>query len=81
MTRVLSGFNLVDIARSNLLYAAALPGTIRSADAIHVATALRGKTSVLVAYAAELIAAASIAGIGTVSPAVDLLSDPPATLM
>ena len=65
---VLGGINLVDVARSDLLYAAAMPGKLRSADAIHLATAIRLQTDVLVAYDVELVAAATEAGLGTQSP-------------
>ncbi|MET3809376.1 type II toxin-antitoxin system VapC family toxin [Arthrobacter sp. UYEF3] len=65
---VLGGINLVDVARSDLMYAAAMPGRLRSADAIHLATAIRLQTDILVAYDAELIAAASEAGLNTESP-------------
>lgn len=65
---VLGGINLVDVARSDLLYAAAMPGKLRSADAIHLATAIRLQTDVLVAYDVELVAAATEAGLRTESP-------------
>jgi predicted nucleic acid-binding protein len=65
---ILSGFNLVDVARPDLLYAAALPGGLRSADAIHLATAIRLQADMLIAYDAELLAAAVDAGINVLSP-------------
>ncbi|MGO4583204.1 type II toxin-antitoxin system VapC family toxin [Arthrobacter sp. 2RAF6] len=65
---VLSGINLVDVARSDLMYAAALPGRLRSADAIHLATAIRLQTDLLVAYDGELLATAVDAGVSVVSP-------------
>lgn len=65
---VLNGLNLVDLARSDLMYAAALPGKLRSADAIHLATAIRLQADELVAYDVELLAAAVEAGINTASP-------------
>jgi predicted nucleic acid-binding protein len=65
---VLSGINLVDLARSDLMYAAALPGGLRSADAIHLAAAIRLQTDVLVAYDLELLSAAVDAGLNTLSP-------------
>jgi hypothetical protein len=64
---VLSGINLVDVARSDLMYAA-MPGRLRSADAIRLATAIRLQTDVLVAYDVELVAAAAEAGLSTLSP-------------
>ncbi|XAS68117.1 type II toxin-antitoxin system VapC family toxin [Micrococcaceae bacterium Sec5.7] len=67
---VLGGINLVDLARSDLMYAAALPGGLRSADAIHLATAIRLQADVLVAYDQELVAAAVEAGITALAPGV-----------
>ncbi|TPV48623.1 type II toxin-antitoxin system VapC family toxin [Pseudarthrobacter phenanthrenivorans] len=64
----LSGINLVDVARPDLMYGAALPGKLRSADAIHLATAIRLQADVLVAYHAELLAAAVEAGFAVQSP-------------
>jgi hypothetical protein len=58
----------VDLARSNLMYAAALPGRLRSADAIHLAAAIRPETDVMVAYDAGLLAAAVDAGLNVRSP-------------
>ncbi|MDI3213274.1 type II toxin-antitoxin system VapC family toxin [Arthrobacter sp. AL12] len=65
---VLGGINLVDLARSDLMYAAALPGGLRSADAIHLAAAIRLQSDMLVAYDAELLAAAVDAGLNVLSP-------------
>lgn len=65
---VLDAINLVDLTRSDLLYAAALPGTLRSADAIHLATAIRLETQTLVAFDKELVAVATQAGLRTLSP-------------
>jgi predicted nucleic acid-binding protein len=65
---VLGGINLADVARSDLMYAAALPGRLRSADAIHLATAIRLQADVLVAYDVELLAAAVDAGLTVLSP-------------
>ena len=65
---VLGGINLLDIARPDLMYAAALPGGLRSADAIHLATAIRVQADVLVAYDGELLAAAVVAGLNVASP-------------
>ncbi len=41
--------NLVDIARSDLMYASALPGRLRSTDAIHLATAIRLQADLMIA--------------------------------
>lgn len=65
---VLGATNLVDLARSDLMYAAALPGKLRSADAIHLAAAIRLQSDVMVAYDAELLAAAVEAGLNVLSP-------------
>jgi uncharacterized protein len=64
----LGGINLVDLVRSDLMYAAALPGRLRSADAIHLATAIRLQVDVLVSYDVELLTAAVDAGINVLSP-------------
>lgn len=65
---VLSTISLVDVARDDLLFAVALPGGLRTADAIHLATAIRLHADVLVAYDHELLAAAEAAGLSTLSP-------------
>ena len=65
---VLGGLTLVDLARTDLMYAAALPGGLRSADAIHLAVAIRLESDVLVAYDADLLAAAVEAGLNVLSP-------------
>jgi predicted nucleic acid-binding protein len=64
----LGGINLVDLARSDLMYAAALPGRLRSADAIHLASAIRLQADLLVAYDSALLAAAVDAGLNVLSP-------------
>lgn len=65
---VLSRLNLVDLTRLDLMYAAAIPGRLRSADAIHLAAAVRLQTDVLVAYDSELVAASVQAGVSVSSP-------------
>jgi predicted nucleic acid-binding protein len=65
---VLAGINLLDVVRSDLMYAAALPGRLRSADAIHLATAIRLQSDLMVAYDAELLAAAVDSGLNVASP-------------
>ena len=62
------GINLVDLTRSDLLYAAALPGKLRSADAIQLAAAIRLEAQALVAFDRELVRAATQAGLRTVTP-------------
>jgi len=68
VNEALGGINLVDLARSDLMYAAALPGRLRSADAVHLACAIRLQADVLVAYDSELLAAAVDAGLNVLSP-------------
>lgn len=65
---VLTGINLVDVTRSDLMYASALPGQLRSADAIHLATAIRLQADAVVAYDQELLLAAKESGLMTASP-------------
>ncbi|MGM7775391.1 hypothetical protein ACSVHC_05140 [Arthrobacter sp. KNU-44] len=67
----------VDIARSDLMYAAAFPGRPRSADAIHLATAIRLQTGLPVAYDGELLAAAVDAGVTVLGPRKIVPSPPP----
>ncbi len=67
---VLNGINLVDLVRSDLTYAAALPGSLRSADAIHLATAIRLEASTVVAFDKELLRAATQAGLATLTPGI-----------
>ncbi|WP_461163560.1 type II toxin-antitoxin system VapC family toxin [Arthrobacter sp. R4-81] len=65
---VVGGINLLDVARSDLMYAAALPGGLRSADAIHLSTAIRLQSDLLVAYDAELLDVAVEVGLSVLSP-------------
>ncbi len=65
---VLSAIALIDVEAGDLTTAPLLPGRLRSADAIHLATALRVNATVLVAYDGELCAAARTAGIEALSP-------------
>ncbi|UKF00216.1 type II toxin-antitoxin system VapC family toxin [Paenarthrobacter nicotinovorans] len=65
---VLAGLNLVDVTRSDLMYASALPRQLRSADAIHLATAIRLQVDSMVAYDQELCLAAKESGLTTTSP-------------
>ena len=64
---VVDSINLVDVTRADLTYAAALAGGLRSADAIHLATAIRLQANVLVAYDVELLAAGANAGLNVLS--------------
>jgi len=65
---VLSTLALIDIEAGDLMTAPLLPGRLRSADAIHLATALRVNATAMVAYDNELCAAARTAGIEPLSP-------------
>ncbi|WP_284977573.1 type II toxin-antitoxin system VapC family toxin [Arthrobacter sp. fls2-241-R2A-200] len=64
----LAGINLVDVTRSDLMYAAAMPRQLRSAEAIHLATAIRLQADSMLAYDSELLLAAVESGITTTSP-------------
>lgn len=65
---VLSAIALVDIENGDLTTAPLLPGRLRSADAIHLATALRLNARAIVAYDAALRTASRAAGIDVISP-------------
>ena len=65
---VLAGINLADLVRSDLTYAAVLPGKLRSPDAIHLAAAIRVEADLLVAFDKELLGAATQAGLRTLTP-------------
>ncbi|MDI3209345.1 hypothetical protein QK290_12735 [Pseudarthrobacter sp. AL07] len=64
----MGAINVVDLARSDLMYAAALTGKLRSVDAIHLAAAVRLQSDVVVAYDAGLKATAVEAGLNVLSP-------------
>jgi predicted nucleic acid-binding protein len=66
---VLDTVTLVDVSRGDLLTAGALPGRLRSNDAIHLAVALRVGVDELITYDAELAAAAAAAGLTVTAPA------------
>lgn len=66
---VLSAIDLVDLESGDLMTAPLLPGRLRSADAIHLATALRIDARAMVAYGRELGAAAATAGLRVLRPA------------
>jgi uncharacterized protein len=69
--QVLSSIALIDIENGDLTTAPLLPGRLRSADAIHLAAALRLNARAMVVYDAELRAAARAAGIRSLSPGAD----------
>jgi predicted nucleic acid-binding protein len=60
---VLESVSLVDLTRGDLLTAGALPGGLRSHDALHLATALRLGAEELLTYDHDLQAAARAAGL------------------
>lgn len=65
---VLSAVALVNVESGDLTTAPLLPGRLRPADAIHLATALRVDARAMIAYDSELCAAAAKAGIRVLSP-------------
>ncbi len=65
---VLSALALVDIDRADLIAAPSLPGRLRSADAIHLASALRVGCDAILVYDEDLRAAARTVGIRPLSP-------------
>ena len=68
VTTVIDGLTLVDVDRSDLVHAATSEWGLRSADAIHLATALRIEAEQLVTYDVELAAAAARTGLETDAP-------------
>jgi uncharacterized protein len=65
---VLNAMTLVDVQRGDLLRAATSAWGLRSADAIHLAVALRLEVDTLIAYDAELLASARLTGLTATSP-------------
>lgn len=65
---VLSAVALVNVESGDLTTAPLLPGRLRSADAIHLATALRVDARAMVVYDEELRSAATTAGIRVLAP-------------
>jgi predicted nucleic acid-binding protein len=65
---VLSTLALVDVEAGDLKTAPLLAGRLRSADAIHLATALRVDARMMIVYDDELRSAASSAGIRVFAP-------------
>lgn len=66
---VLDAVSLVDLTRGDLLTAATLPGRLCSADALHLAVALRCGVDRMLTYDAELARAADLAGLASAQPA------------
>lgn len=70
ITDVLVRVDLVEPDRALFLAAGLLPGTsLRSLDALHLATALRVDADLVVAYDRRLLDAAKSVGLATLSPA------------
>lgn len=65
---VLDVVSLVDLSRGDLLTAGALPGRLRSNDAVHLAVALRLGAEEMITYDEELAAAAALAGLTVLRP-------------
>jgi uncharacterized protein len=65
---VLSTIALVDLESADLMTAPLLPGRLRSADAIHLATALRVDARAMAVYDAGLSHAARAAGLRVLNP-------------
>ncbi|CCG04048.1 type II toxin-antitoxin system VapC family toxin [Blastococcus saxobsidens] len=66
---VLDTVTLVDLTRGDLLTAGALPGRLRSNDAVHLAVALRIGVDEMLTYDSELAAAAGTSGLAVACPA------------
>jgi predicted nucleic acid-binding protein len=66
---VLDTLTLVDLTRGDLLTAGALPGRLRSNEAVHPAVALRVGTDGIITYDAELAAVAASSGLEVFAPA------------
>ncbi len=66
---VLDTITLVDLTRGDLRTAGALPGRLRSSDAVHLAVALRVGVDEMIAYDSELGLAASASGLAVARPA------------
>jgi len=66
---VLDTITLVDLTRGDLLTAGALPGRLRSNDAVHLAVALRVGADGIITYDGELAAAAASSGLSVLDPA------------
>ena len=68
VTAVLDAIHLVDLDRADLLRAGTSGWGLRSADALHLATALRVEADSMVTYDRELADAAASAGLHVVAP-------------
>ena len=65
---VLDTVTLIDLTRGDLLTAGALPGRLRSSDAVHLAVALRVGADGILTYDAELAGAARSSGLEVLAP-------------
>ena len=65
---VLARVELIDVSRFHFQRAAALPGGLRAADALHLAVALDARAGAILVYDAELAAAAEVAGLTVIAP-------------
>ena len=65
---VLDTASLIDLTRGDLLTAGALPGRLRSHDALHLAVALRVGADEFLTYDSELAGAAAAAGLTVTRP-------------
>lgn len=65
---LLDTVSLIDLTRGDLLTAGTLPGRLRPNDAVHLAVALRIGADEMLTYDAELLAAASAAGVAVGQP-------------
>lgn len=66
---VLDTITLIDLTRGDLRTAGALPGGLRSNDAVHLAVALRVGVDEMITYDSELGIAASASGLAVARPA------------
>lgn len=65
---LLESLSLVDLTRGDLMTAAALPGRLRSHDALHLAVALRIGADTMISYDSELAMASEASGIAVAAP-------------
>jgi len=65
---LLETVSLIDVTRGDLLTAGALPGRLRSNDAIHLAVALRVGADAMLSYDDELANAAAATGLSVQQP-------------
>ncbi len=66
--QLLEGLSLIPVARAVLLAAGRLPGALRSLDAVHVATALSIRATMLVTYDHRMYQAAKVVGLEPKAP-------------